>query len=72
MNYLDWILSFGSFIMLWLMGNKHPYAPIVGIFNQVLWIAYVIQTKHWGLFPGVLGYTFIHIRNVIKWQKEAE
>lgn len=69
--WLDWVLSGTSFVMLWLMGNKNSYAPMVGIFNQVLWIVYVVHTEHWGLLPGVLGYTLIHIRNAIKWRREG-
>jgi len=69
MIILSWVLSVVSFIMLWAMGNKYRYAPLIGIFNQSLWIVYVWKTKQWGLLPGVIGYTFIHIRNHFKWTK---
>ena len=69
---MSWLLSITSVIMLWMMGNKNRYAPIVGIFNQILWIIYVIMKKDWGLLIGVLLYLTVHIRNTIKWRQDAE
>ena len=71
MNYLQWVLSATSAVMLWLMGNKSPWGPRLGLLNQVIWIVYVVATKQWGLLPGVLIYTVIHARNVAKWINEA-
>ena len=68
MNYLSWILSATSGLMLWLMGNKSKWGPRIGIINQVIWIVYCIGTKQWGLLPGVVLYTIIHIRNAVRWE----
>ena len=65
---MSWLLSITSVIMLWLMGNKNKYAPYVGIFNQGLWIFYVITTKQYGLLLGVIMYLVVHIRNAVKWR----
>lgn len=65
---LSWVLSGTSAVMLWLMGNKTKWGPRVGIANQVLWIVYCVWTQQWGLLPGVLLYTAIHIRNLIRWE----
>lgn len=65
---LSWILSGTSAVMLWLMGNKTKWGPRVGIANQVLWIIYCAWTQQWGLLPGVLLYTAIHIRNLVRWE----
>jgi|WetSurMetagenome_2_1015567.scaffolds.fasta_scaffold907111_1 hypothetical protein len=70
MEILAWVLSFTSAIMLWMMGNKNKYAPLVGIGNQVLWIVYTVVTKQYGLIPGVLIYLIVHIRNYIKWNRK--
>ena len=64
---MSWIISLMSFIMLWLMGNKSKWGPVVGLINQILWIIYVFMIKEWGLLPGVLAFTFVHIRNLRKW-----
>lgn len=68
---LSWIISITSIIMIYLMGNKWKYAPILGIFNQILWYILILNSKQYGLLLGVTGYTIIHIRNMLKWIKEA-
>jgi len=52
------------------MGNKSPWGPRIGVLNQVLWFFYIATTEQWGLLPGVIIYTIIHIRNVIRWNRE--
>jgi len=67
---MDWIVSFSSIIVLFLMGRKFWWAPIAGLGSQVLWIVYVIKTSQTGLMLGVLGFTFVTALNAIKWTKE--
>jgi hypothetical protein len=69
---MDWILSALSMAMLWMMGNKNRFAPLVGIFAQLLWIYYVISTAQYGLIVGVIGYLVIHIRNAAKWNSAKD
>jgi len=66
-----WILSATSALMLWQMGNKSIWGPRLGIVNQMLWIGYVVLTAQWGLMPGVVIYTILHIRNLLKWRRIA-
>ena len=65
---MAWVLSATSALMLWQMGNKSKWGPRLGIANQVLWIVYAVYTEQWGLLPGVLLYTAIHIRNLYRWE----
>ena len=66
--YLSWVLSITSGFMLWKMGDKSIWGPRIGIVNQVLWIIYAIWLRQWGLLPGVLVYTGIHVRNLLEWE----
>ena len=61
------IISLVSVLMIYAMGCKWKYAPVLGIFNQVLWIIYILRTMQYGLIPGVVGYLLIHILNTYKW-----
>jgi len=70
MDWLSWVLSATNICILWLMGNKSPWGPRIGVLNQVLWFFYIATTEQWGLLPGVIIYTIIHIRNVIRWNRE--
>jgi len=67
---IQWVLSATSAFMLWKMGNKVPYAPVIGLFNQIIWVVYVVMTKQWGLMPGVIMYAVIHARNTYLWQRD--
>jgi hypothetical protein len=67
---MDWFLSATSCLMLWLMGDKSPWGPRVGIVNQFLWFYYAISIHEWGLIIGALAYLIVHIRNLRKWEKE--
>ena len=67
---MTWVLSATSLVMLWLMGRKVRWAPLLGIGNQVLWAIYIVTTEQWGLMPGVIAYTVIHILNAYKWMRE--
>lgn len=70
MEIMSWALSATSGLMLWLMGNKSKWGPVVGLTNQVLWVVYTVITKQWGLLPGVVLYAAIHARNLYRWKHE--
>lgn len=69
---MQWILSICSVVMLWMMGNKYKYAPLIGIVVQVLWIFYAISLKQYGLLIGVITYMFVHMRNAYLWLRKGE
>lgn len=55
---------------MYLAGNKDRRAWILGLFNQILWLAFIISFKAWGLLPLTVALTFMYSRNLIKWSKE--
>lgn len=69
---MDWFLSVTSCLMLWLMGDKSKWGPVVGVCNQCLWVIYAVKIQEYGLLLGVFAYTGIHIRNFAKWWKVNE
>ena len=42
---MDWLLSLTSCMMLWLMGNKSKWGPIIGLGNQALWVVYAVHIE---------------------------
>jgi hypothetical protein len=70
LDVLSYILSGFSLASLWLMGNKNKIGSIVGIIGQSLWVVYALMLKQPGLLIGVIAYTIVHIRNLIKWKTE--
>jgi hypothetical protein len=67
---MDWLASATSLIMIWLMGNKSKWGPVMGLVSQLAWGAYALSAEAWGLAPAVIGFTIVHTRNLIKWMKE--
>lgn len=69
-NTFSYILSAVSLTSLWLMGNKNKLGIVVGLVGQILWLTYALMLKQYGLIIGVVAYTIIHVRNLIKWARE--
>lgn len=69
-NTFSYILSAVSLTSLWLMGNKNKLGIVVGLAGQILWLAYALMLKQYGLIIGVVAYTIIHVRNLLKWIRE--
>ena len=69
---IPWACSITSIAMVWLMGNKTIYGPIMGLISQFFWFAYLVifWEDAWGLTPAVVAFTIVHIRNLIKWRKK--
>jgi hypothetical protein len=57
---------------LWLIGNKNKAGFVLGLLNQILWTWYALTLKQYGLLVGVIAYTVIYIRNLIKWNKDEK
>lgn len=70
-NTFSYILSALSLTSLWLMGNKSIWGIVVGLVNQILWVVYALMLEQYGLLIGVVAYTVIHVRNLLKWTKES-
>ncbi len=70
-TYLPWLLSAITIYMTVLAGNKSRHAWLVGLFNQALWLIWIISTSAWGLLPMNLALWIVYSRNHLKWSKPA-
>lgn len=66
-QWVSLLISILSLLMVWLMGNKSIWGPLVGLISQVVWVVFTIQTAQWGLLPGVIAFIFVHGRNLYLW-----
>jgi hypothetical protein len=69
-EYLPYLMSFLSYLMMHLVGNKNTLGWVLGLMNQSLWFTWVIVSEQWGFLPMVLMFTFAYIRNYLKWKKD--
>lgn len=54
---------------LYLAGKKNYWGWAIGIFAQLLWIAYAINTKQYGFLATAVAYAWIYSKNFIQWRK---
>lgn len=66
-TYLPWLMSVITIWMTLLAGNKHPKAWLVGIFNQALWLGWIVSSETWGLIPMNIALWVVYVRNHFKW-----
>lgn len=66
--YLPWLLSAITIWMFLLAGNKKPYAWLVGLGNQFLWLLWIVASASWGLLPMNLALWVVYGRNYLKWK----
>lgn len=69
LEYASYILGIISCIVLWMVGNKNRMAMAIGALSQLLWIAYAIALKQYGLIISAVVYMIVYIRNYITWSK---
>lgn len=68
-DYLPWILSGLTILMTVLAGNRHPRAWMLGMINQVLWLAWILVMGAWGLLPMNLALWAVYLRNHLRWSE---
>lgn len=56
----------------WFYGNKSPLGPWIGIASQVPWNIIMIRGGLWGLAPVNIMMLIIHVRNLLKWNADAQ
>ena len=72
MNTWSWLCSALSIAMIWKMGDKSIWGPIIGLVAQVAWTGFMISTESWGLALGVAAFWLVHLRNLRKWHQEKK
>ena len=63
--------SLMTLLAMWLVGNKRAAGWVVGLANQILWVAFIVAFNAWGLLPLTVALTFLYTRNLICWRREA-
>lgn len=67
-----WILGVTSITVTYLQGNGGKMGWGFGFINTLLWVAYTIATKQWGLIPLNVVMAIIHVRNYLKNEATVE
>ena len=65
--YWSYLLTAVGVFGLFLAGRKDRRGWIVGLFAQVLWIAYATATHQWGFYVSALAYGWVYAKNARAW-----
>lgn len=68
-QYMPWLLSLLSVYMIKLAGDGHKKTWLLGLFNQLLWVTWILASKSYGLLPMNAALWYMYIRNHIKWKE---
>lgn len=71
-NYLPWVMSAITIWQVLLAGNQWRYAWLVGLFNQTLWLTWIMVSGNYGLLPMNIALWIVYTRNHIKWMKNKK
>lgn len=69
--FWSYLLTAVGVFGLYLAGRKDRRGWIVGIFAQVLWLAYAITTKQYGFVFSVFAYGWVYTKNARAWKEDA-
>ena len=67
-TYFPYLLSIISIYQMWIAGDKKPYAWMVMIGNQCLWLVWIVASGTWGFLLLNVALFIVGIRNHRLWQ----
>lgn len=70
MEWWSWILTLFGVSAMYMAGKNNKWGWVLGIFSQVLWIAFAIVTYQYGFIIASLLYGSVYAKNFINWNKE--
>lgn len=66
MELWSWLLMAVGVTGLWLAGSQRKVGWYVGLFAQVLWVAFALSTHQFGFLVSAFAYGTVYLRNVLR------
>jgi hypothetical protein len=63
--------SLVTILGMWLVAKKRWEGWAVGLANQALWFALIVQTRSWGLLVLMAALIWIYSRALIDWRRNG-
>jgi nicotinamide riboside transporter PnuC len=67
----SFVLAAVGILGIWLAGRKNIWGWAIGLFAQVLWVAYALVTVQYGFLLTAFGYGWVYATNWLRWRKES-
>lgn len=68
---ITWATSAGTLLGMWAVGRRYWWGWLIGLVNQVLWVATIIAFGTWGLAPLSAALVVLYTRNLLAWRRLA-
>lgn len=68
----SWVLMAVGVTGLYFAGQKKPWAWLVGLGAQFLWLAYALATDQYGFIVSCVVYGSVYLKNHLAWQRDAK
>lgn len=66
-QWWSWVLPIVGVTGLYFAGKRKPWAWLIGLFAECLWLAYAIVTKQYGFVLGSFAYGAVYVKNSLLW-----
>lgn len=69
---VPWATSAFTLWAMWLLSKKRWEGWVVGLVNQILWIATAVLFETWGLLPLTVALIYVYTKGLIAWRAESK
>jgi len=69
-QYGSWVLAVIGVTGIFFVGRKTIWGWYVLLFNEILWIAYAVNTKQYGFIFSALAYAAVYVKSYLHWKKD--
>ena len=66
-EWWSWMLTAVGVTGLYFAGQKRPWAWLIGLGAQALWLAYALVTRQYGFVVSAFAYGWVYARNARLW-----
>ena len=63
LQIFEFLSAIAAVISVWIYGNKHWSAPLIGLVCQVFWITWCFLGGFYSMFILCISMIFVHTRN---------
>lgn len=67
---VPWMTSAVTLLGMWLLARKDWRGWVVGLVNQVLWVATAVLFKTWGFLPLTCALIVVYTRGLLAWRAD--
>jgi nicotinamide riboside transporter PnuC len=69
-NWWSWVLTAIGVTGLYFAGLRKPWAWLIGLGAQVLWLTYAVMSRQYGFVVSAFAYGWVYARNARLWWKD--